>query len=78
MNINGLTNKVDILTCIKENIEAGNKDTAVDMLAELIREESIEAVANDPKVFESDPMPFPDARDHHLINQNFNKATGGK
>jgi len=23
-------------------------------------------------------MPFPDARDQHLINQNFNKATGGK
>ena len=24
------------------------------------------------------PMPFPDARDQHLINKNFNKATGGK
>ena len=23
-------------------------------------------------------MPFPDARDQHLINKNFNKATGGK
>jgi hypothetical protein len=23
-------------------------------------------------------MPFPDARDQHLINRNFNKATGGK
>ena len=24
------------------------------------------------------PMPFQDARDQHLINKNFNKATGGK
>ena len=24
------------------------------------------------------PMPFPDATDQHLINKNFNKATGGK
>tara|TARA_B100000497_G_scaffold106729_1_gene123796 strand:+ start:240 stop:575 length:336 start_codon:yes stop_codon:yes gene_type:complete len=24
------------------------------------------------------PMPFPDATDQHLINRNFNKATGGK
>ena len=24
------------------------------------------------------PMPFPDARDQHLINKNLNKATGGK
>ena len=23
-------------------------------------------------------MPIPDARDQHLINKNFNKATGGK
>ena len=23
-------------------------------------------------------MPFPDARDQHLINKNLNKATGGK
>ena len=23
-------------------------------------------------------MPFPDATDQHLINRNFNKATGGK
>ena len=37
-------------------------------------------------VFEYEPeaedneikMPFPDARDQHLINKNFNKATGGK
>lgn len=69
MNINGLTNKVDILTCIKENIEAGNKNTAVDMLNQLIELEQ-------PKAKE--PEVFADARDQHLINQNFNKATGGK
>ena len=31
-----------------------------------------------PKEEEEIKMPFPDARDQHLINQNFNKATGGK
>ena len=30
------------------------------------------------EVDEEIKMPFPDARDQHLINQNFNKATGGK
>ena len=33
---------------------------------------------NDPEAKEETKMPFPDARDQHLINQNFNKATGGK
>ena len=34
---------------------------------------------HEPKAKEEETkMPFPDARDQHLINQNFNKATGGK
>ena len=34
----------------------------------------------DPGTQEGDEVkvPFPDARDQHLINKNFNKATGGK
>ena len=53
MNINGLTNKVDVLTAIKESIDAYRLDMAVDMLNELIREESIEATAKDPKTFDN-------------------------
>ena len=33
---------------------------------------------HEPEAKEETKMPFPDARDQHLINQNFNKATGGK
>ena len=33
---------------------------------------------HDTEAKEETNMPFPDARDQHLINQNFNKATGGK
>ena len=33
---------------------------------------------HDTEAKEETKMPFPDARDQHLINQNFNKATGGK
>ena len=69
IDINGLTNKVDILTCIKENIEAGNKNTAVDMLNQLIELE--QPKATEPKV-------FADARDQHLIRQDLTKAIGGK
>ena len=33
----------------------------------------------EPKVQDKEiKMPFPDARDQHLINKNLNKATGGK
>jgi hypothetical protein len=36
LEINGFTNKVDILTSIKEDIENGNKDNAIDNLNQLI------------------------------------------
>jgi len=52
MNINGLTTKVDVLTAIKESIDAGRLDMAKDMLNELIREEEIEVAAKDPKTFD--------------------------
>lgn len=71
MNINGMTNKVDVLTAIKESVQAQRLDTAVDMLDQLIREESIDTTAKDPEV-------FADARDHHLINQDLSRALGNK
>ena len=36
LEINGFTSKVDILTSIKEDIEDGNKDNAIDNLTQLI------------------------------------------
>ena len=33
---------------------------------------------HEPEAKEETKMPFPDARDQHLINKNLNKATGGK
>ena len=33
---------------------------------------------HEPEAKEENKMPFPDARDQHLIRQNLNKATGGK
>ncbi len=42
ININGLTNKVDILTSIKENISDSNFLNATDMLNQLIEVEDKE------------------------------------
>jgi hypothetical protein len=71
MNINGITNRVAVLTAIKESVQAQRLDTAVDMLDQLIREESIDTTAKVPEV-------FADARDHHLIHQDLSRALGNK
>ena len=42
------------------------------------REEGKKPYKVEPKLAEEIHMPFPDARDQHLINKNLNKATGGK
>ena len=36
IDINGFTNETDVLTSIKENIQDGNTDTAIDMINQLI------------------------------------------
>jgi len=70
MNINGLTTKIDVLTAIKESVQAQRQDMAIDMLDQLIELEQ-------PKKSNEDTF-YPDANDQHLIRQNFNKAIGGK
>ena len=40
VDINGFTNKFDVLTSLKENIEDDNKDTAIDMVNQLIEVET--------------------------------------
>tara|TARA_B100001113_G_scaffold321794_1_gene291889 strand:+ start:156 stop:554 length:399 start_codon:yes stop_codon:yes gene_type:complete len=40
VDINGFTNKFDVLTSLKENIEDDNKDTAIDIVNQLIEVET--------------------------------------
>ncbi len=40
VDINGFTNKFDVLTSLKENIEDNNKDTAIDIVNQLIEVET--------------------------------------
>lgn len=65
-NINGLSTRFDILTSIKENIQDGDQDTAIDMINQMIELES--------KPEETKPVA--DARDQHLIRQDFKRMVG--
>ena len=59
IDINGLSTKFDILTSIKENIQDGDTDTAIDMVNQMIE-------------LEPEPgqrRPVADALDHHQIMQ---------
>ena len=59
IDINGLSTKFDILTSIKENIQDGDTDTAIDMVNQMIEME--------PRPEEVRPVA--DALDHHQIMQ---------
>jgi hypothetical protein len=59
IDINGLSTKFDILTSIKENIQDGDTDTAIDMINQMIELE--------PQPEEAKPVA--DALDHHQIMQ---------
>ena len=59
VDINGLSTKFDILTSIKENIQDGDTDTAIDMVNQMIELE--------PQPEEAKPVA--DALDHHQIMQ---------
>ena len=59
IDINGLSTKFDILTSIKENIQDGDTDTAIDMVNQMIEME--------PQPEETKPVA--DALDHHQIMQ---------
>ena len=59
IDIHGLSTKFDILTSIKENIQDGDTDTAIDMVNQMIE-------------LEPEPgqrRPVADALDHHQIMQ---------
>ena len=57
-----------------------NRLEAVENMKKVIEIHGYKVVEVDPGTQEGDEvkMPFPDARDQHLINKNLNKATGGK
>jgi len=59
IDINGLSTKFDILTSIKENIQDGDTDTAIDMINQMI----------DMEPQPEEARPVADALDHHQIMQ---------
>ena len=68
LNINGMTEIDDVLKMIADKIVLNDKDGAIDSINEL-RDHFEEQSAESQTV-------FADARDQHLINQNFKKALG--
>ena len=59
VDINGLSTKLEVLTSIKENIQDGDTDTAIDMVNQMIEMEPAPEEAR----------PVADALDHHQIMQ---------
>ena len=59
IDINGLSTKIEVLTSIKENIQDGDTDTAIDMINQMI----------DMEPQPEEARPVADALDHHQIMQ---------
>ena len=55
VDINGLSTKLEVLTSIKENIQDGKTDTAIDMVNQMIEQEPAPGQRR----------PVADALDHH-------------
>ena len=58
-NFNGMTSRLEVLTSIKENIQDGDTDTAIDMVNQMIEMEPAPGQRR----------PVADALDHHQIMQ---------
>ena len=65
------TNRLEAVENMKKVLKIHNYDITEQKTAEELSEDKHQGR-------EEIAMPFPDARDQHLINKNFNKATGGK
>ena len=79
LNINGMTEIDDVLKMIADKVVYGDKDGAIDSINELrdyFEEQSAQAAHLKRHLKAADKMLFADARDQHLINQNFKKALG--
>ncbi len=67
------TNRLEAVENMKKVLEIHNY-----VISEYEPETAEELSVDKHQGREEIPMPFPDARDQHLINKNLNKATGGK
>ena len=67
------TNRLEAVENMKKVLEIHNY-----VISEYEPETAEELSEDKHHAREEIAMPFPDARDQHLINKNFNKATGGK
>ena len=65
------TNRLEAVDNMKKVLEIHGYDITEQKTAEELSEDKHQGR-------EEIAMPFPDARDQHLINKNLNKATGGK
>ena len=65
------TNRLEAVDNMKKVLEIHGYDITEQKTAEELSEDKHQGR-------EEIAMPFPDATDQHLINRNFNKATGGK
>ena len=65
------TNRLEAVENMKKVLEIHGYDITEQKTAEELSEDKHQGR-------DEIAMPFPDARDQHLINKNFNKATGGK
>ena len=90
LNKKDLDNLMRLFNAIKLDLQdksfptRTNRLEAVENMAKVLEIHGWKAI-RDPEISiepsksqEELKMPFPDARDQHLINRNFNKATGGK
>jgi hypothetical protein len=59
IDISGLSTRLEVLTSIKENIQDGDTDTAIDMINQMI----------DSEPRPEEVRPVADALDHHQIMQ---------
>jgi hypothetical protein len=81
-HINGMETEEDTINMIIDTIDQGDYESAKDYLKqykEFIEMKDSLEYSDDKHQGRLDPDDWvADARDQHLINQNFNKATGGK
>lgn len=79
--INGMTEIDDVLAMIADRIVNNDRDGAIDSINELrdyFEEQSAQESHLKRHPEAADKMLFADARDQHLISQDFNRAVGGK
>ena len=81
LNINGMTEIDDVLAMIADKVVHNDRDGAIDSINELrdyFEEQSAQESHLKRHLEAADKMLFADARDQHLIRQDFKRAVGVK